>query len=264
LKKLIKKILLKLFDPVAFRLGYRQTGLIRPQAVAEIPNKYSKNHLLESFYTLLMSLDFQPKHIVDVGANHGTWTREILKYFPKAYYTLLEPQGQLQSSIKDIMDVNEKVTFHPIGAGSKPGKFKFTIVERDDSCTFVLTEEEAKSKGYQQVEIPIVQLNQFLPTISEIIPDIIKIDAEGLDLEVLEGATHYFGLTEIFMVEAGVMAKNIKNSAAAVMQYMEKNGYRLFDITDLNRTLKNDALWLVELVFVKKSGFIDNSICSYN
>jgi hypothetical protein len=31
-----------------------------------------------------------------------------------------------------------------------------------------------------------------------------KIDAEGLDLEVLKGASNYFGKTEIFMVEAGV------------------------------------------------------------
>jgi hypothetical protein len=36
-----------------------------------------------------------------------------------------------------------------------------------------------------------------------------KIDAEGLDLEVLKGASNYFGKTEIFMVEAGVLSQNL-------------------------------------------------------
>ena len=205
MKKFVKKVFLRLFDPIAFRLGYRKIESINPQPIPVEIDQYSKNNLLESFYTLLKSLEFQPKHIVDVGANHGTWTREALKYFPDAYYTLLEPQAQLKSSINDIMEVNEKVTFHPVGAGSKPGNLKFTIVERDDSCTFRLSEEEAKNKGYQQLEISVVTLNEFLPTVNKQIPDIIKIDAEGLDLEVLAGANHYFGITEIFMVEAGIM-----------------------------------------------------------
>jgi FkbM family methyltransferase len=264
MKKLVKKILSWLFDPIAFCLGYRKIETSKQQAIPILIDKYGKNNLLETFYTLLKSLDFEPKHIVDVGANHGTWTREALKYFPKAYYTLLEPQAHLQSSIKDIMESNNKVTFHAVGAGSKPGKFKFTVFERDDSCTFRLSEEEAKIKGYQQLEISVVPLNEFLPTANKVIPDIIKIDAEGLDLEVLAGATDYFGITEIFMVEAGVMARNIKNSAAAVIQYMDKNGYRLFDITEINRAPKYNALWLVELVFIKNNGRIDNLIINYN
>lgn len=264
MKKLVKKILLRLFDPIAFRLGYKKAEPFKAQPIPFVIDQFSKNNLLENFYSLLKAMDFQPRHIVDVGANHGSWTREALKYFPEAYYTLLEPQAQMKSSIRDIMEVNEKITFHAVGAGSNPGNFKFTIVERDDSCTFILTEDEAKNKGYQQVEIPIVQLNHFLPSVNNIVPDIIKIDAEGFDLQVLAGATDYFGITEIFMVEAGVMAKNIKNSAAAVIQYMDENGYRLMDITDINRTTKQNALWLAELVFLKKNSRMDNLIISYN
>jgi len=226
-------------------------------------NVYDKNILLHNFYSVLKQIDFIPKHIVDVGANHGTWTREALKYFPAAYYTLLEPQQQMKESIKDILQTNPKVNFHAIGAGNTDGTFLFTIVERDDSCSFLYTKDEAKAKGYAQVEVPVVMLNTFLPKINLPNPDIIKIDAEGLDIKVLEGANSFFGVTEIFMVEAGVMNKSIDNNVLKVISYMDEKGYRLFDITDLNRTFKNNALWLVELVFIKKEGVIDNAINSY-
>ena len=224
----------------------------------------SKSTLLDNFFTILLQINFLPKHIVDVGANHGTWTREVLKYFPDAFYTLLEPQHQLKDSITDILQSNNKVKFHALGAGNKPGTFKFTIVDRDDSCTFLYSEEEARIQGFAQIEVAVVTLNDFLPSINLPIPDLIKIDAEGLDLEVLSGANNFFGITEIIMVEAGVMNKKFENSVLKTLSFMDENGYRLFDFTDLNRTLKHNALWLVELVFIKKNGIIDNAVNTYN
>ncbi|HCN85228.1 MAG TPA: FkbM family methyltransferase, partial [Sphingobacteriaceae bacterium] len=103
MKKLVKKILLRLFDPIAFRLGYKKAETFKVQPSPIVIDNFSKNSLLENFYSFLKAMDFQPKHIVDVGANHGSWTREALKYFPEAYYILLEPQAHMESSIRDIM-----------------------------------------------------------------------------------------------------------------------------------------------------------------
>lgn len=259
MKKGIKNILTYIFNPFAKKLGYRKENSINRRS-----DFYDKNSLLQTFYSNLKSLDFIPRHIVDVGAHHGTWTRETLKYFPDACYTLLEPQYWLAESIKDLTSNNPKIKFHGVGAGAAPGTFKFTIVDRDDSCTFRYTEEEAMKAGFKQIEVPVVTLNQLLKDSGLPVPDIIKIDAEGLDLEVLNGADTFFGKTEIFMVEAAVMNRTFDNSVSKMMVFMDQNGYRLFDLTDLNRTMKHNALWLVELVFIKKGGFIDNKINSYN
>ena len=43
---------------------------------------------LDPFFTLLKRLGFAPKHILDIGANRGLWTREAIKFFPDARYTL--------------------------------------------------------------------------------------------------------------------------------------------------------------------------------
>tara|TARA_R110001583_G_scaffold71749_3_gene201745 strand:- start:2996 stop:3772 length:777 start_codon:yes stop_codon:yes gene_type:complete len=253
MKKLIKKILIKLLTPILTRIGYVKS------VNEEKANKFHKNELLENFFTNILIMGFTPKHIIDVGANHGTWTRETLKYFPDAYYTLIEPQKQLQASFQDILDANKNIAFHPVGAGSKSGSFKFTIVDRDDSCSFRYSEKEAQELGFEQIEIPIVTINELVASTTKIpFPDIVKIDAEGLDIEVLKGADSLFGKTEIFMVEVGIANKKFDNSFLKMINYMDSNNYTLFELTDLNRPFTPQVLWLAELVFIKKNGIIDS------
>ncbi len=256
MKKRIKKILIRLITPLANRLGIvPQQVVVTKKQPEEI---FDKVPLLHTFYSNLKQFGYQPVHFVDVGANHGTWTREALKYFPDAYYTLLEPQYWLQNSVNDILTTNKKVTFHTVGAGAVSGNFKFTIHDRDDSCSFVYPAAEAAIQGFKQIELPVVTLNEFLADSGLPSPDIIKIDAEGSDLEVLKGASNYLGVTEVFMVEAGVVNKEFNNSFYKIINFMEANGYRLFDLTDLNRPFQPPVLWLVELVFVRKGGIIDS------
>ncbi len=250
MKKLVKRIINK--------TGYT---LKKVNANSPIPlNTNGKDYLLFNFYTTIKKMGFTPQHIVDVGANHGTWTREALRYFPQAYYTLLEPQNWLKKSFQDILDTNPKVQFYPVGAGEKEGSFQFTIVDRDDSCSFRYSAEEAKEAGFEQIEIQVVTLNNLFANSELPVPDIIKIDAEGLDIAVLKGASNFFGKTEIFMVEAGVVNKSFDNSFLKLLNFMDENNYRLFDITDINRPFQPQVLWLVELVFVKKNGFIDSQV----
>jgi FkbM family methyltransferase len=218
----------------------------------------TKEDLLRNFFQNLKKLGFDPKHIVDVGANHGTWTRFALTHFPSANYTLLEPQANLKKSVEDLLDCNPNIRWFNLGAGSKDEKLKFTISNRDDSSTFALSEAEARSLGFSQIVVPVVTLNNFIPTLKLPNPDIIKIDAEGLDLEVLQGATQFLDKCEVVLVEAGVVNHNFENSLLKVVMFMDEKGYSLFEITDLNRPFKNQVLWLVELAFVKKNGIFLN------
>lgn len=254
MKELIRSVLTKIFNPIAVRLGYIHWS----KATSEKAG-LGKNSLLEVFFKNIEAMGFTPKHIIDIGANHGTWTRETLKYFPDAYYTLVEPQEWLKPSLQDLLDNNAKITFNAFGAGAKSGSFMFTIVDRDDSCSFRYTEEEAKAEGLKQVEIPIVTLNEIVQKYNSLpFPDLVKIDAEGLDIEVLEGASDLIGKTEVFLVEAAIFNKDFDNSLLKMVKYMDEKGYNLFEITDLNRPFKPNVLWLVELAFVKKGGIIDS------
>jgi FkbM family methyltransferase len=249
----MKKQIKRMLAPLVGRLGF----------VPWSPPPQEKTYL-EKCFSLLNRLGFRPKHIVDVGANCGGWTRTALRYFPDAHFTLLEPQDWLKQNVQDLLDANPKIYWHNVGAGDKEGVCKFTLNKRNDSSTFNCTAEEALKLGFQQVDVPVVTINRLLRDSGLPVPDIIKIDAEGLDLSVFKGCDSYYGKTEVFFMEASIMNKSFSNELLSVMQTMNRYGYRMFDFTDLNRTQKHGALWLVEAVFVKTSGQLDCAVVSYD
>lgn len=220
-------------------------------------------YLQAQFFQCIKNLGFNPSHIVDVGANRGTWTRNALQYFPDAYYSLFEPQAYLSASFTDLLK-NPKIKFHAKGVGASSGMMDLTTSDRDDSFSFSFTAEQAEAFGVRQVKAPVVTLDEYLPTLGLPQPELVKIDAEGWDLEVLKGAESTIANAEVVLMEAAVMNKFFKNTIADVVREMSKRGFAVFDITDLNRTQRHNALWLVELAFAKANGSICGAVSSFS
>ena len=209
----------------------------------------------DNLILFLKEHNYQPKLILDIGANHGRWTRKWKKNFKEARVIMVEPQEWLQSSFKDLL--GDDVTYIHAGAGSENGTMKFTVnADRDDSSTFVLSEEEAAEKGFRQLEVEVLTVNEIIKRTGGQIPEVVKIDAEGLDMQVLHGADKCFGITDLFMVEASINNYELENNLLDLVQYMDKRGYKVFEFTELNRPFKHAGLWQVEIAFVKKGLFI--------
>jgi|GEM_PF-1156790 len=217
----------------------------------------------DPFFDSLVRRGYMPRHIVDVGANRGNWTRTATKYFPDAHYSMFEPQEKMREEVRDLLR-HPNVEFHCIGAGPVNSTMRLTQHERDDSHTFALSEQQAQDFGFSQVEIPVVSLDEFFAKRSLPKVDILKIDAEGWDLEVLKGAIKTAAQADIVLLEASVLNPVFTNTVEEVICAMSQLGMVLFDITDLNRTEKHGALWLVELAFVKKGGDLRKGIKSYS
>lgn len=217
---------------------------------------------LDPFFSSLQKLGFAPKHILDVGANRGNWTRTALQHFPDARYTLVEPQDHLKAHVQDLLASGRDIHWITAGAGEVSGAMPMNLSHRDDSATFVLTDRHGQPTGSQQATVPVTTLNEIAASSGAPLPEMVKIDAEGFDLHVLRGASTLLGKTDIFLVEA-VVCGNYENSAAAVIQFMSNAGYRLMDITDLNRSPKHGVLWLCELAFLRNSSPLLNTVTSY-
>jgi FkbM family methyltransferase len=217
---------------------------------------YGLNH----FFPLLRRLGFAPRHVVDVGANRGTWTRAAFRYFPNAVYTLVEPQDHLRSYSQDLIAQGCKLKWINAGCGDFSGTLPLFVSYRDDASTFVDWHE-----GWPRITVPIMTLNEVVAFSGAGLPEMVKIDAEGFDLKVLAGASDLLGKTDIFLVEAVVCSIGgaDENTIAEVVSFMAKAGYNLMDITDLNRSPKHGVLWLCELAFLREGSPLLDAVSSY-
>jgi FkbM family methyltransferase len=243
----------KLVHSLLAKMGYR---------IVRIEDGPRPSEGLDPFFALLARMGFAPKHILDVGANRGLWTREAIKFFPEARYTLVEPQDHLKAHIRDLVEGGSKIEWVNAGASDRAGTMALTIAGSDGSSTFVMTEEQARAGGLAQTEVAAKTLNEIAGAGRDALPDMVKIDAEGLDLRVLAGASELLGKTDVFLVEAMVCA-GYENSAARVIEFMAGAGYRLVDITDLNRSPKHGVLWVCELAFLRNGCGLFDGAASY-
>jgi FkbM family methyltransferase len=223
-------------------------GLSRlPQGTNIASSAYGWNN----FFPLLRSFGFVPKHIVDIGADKGEWTREATKYFPRAHYTLVEPQDELKIHVQDLIDRGYQIHWINAGAGDEPGVLQLNVFHHDSSSTFCKVSDSLK-----QIPVQVRTVNEIVASIDLPTPEMVKIDAEGFDLKVLTGASELLGKTEIFLVECAIVPQWPENTALAIIQKMAESGYHLVDITDINRSPRWGVLWLCEFAFLHKTSHL--------
>jgi FkbM family methyltransferase len=191
-----------------------------------------------------------PKFVIDIGANHGDWTRIVSKFFPDTEFLMIEPQERLKEFSRDIL-TRPNIRWETKGVSDTPGRLMLSIPARDDAASFVQPQNGASREGISQIEVDITTLNEIAKREGRV-PDMVKIDAEGFDMRVLRGATDLYGRTDIFFVECAICAGGQENTLHAVCSFMDEKGYRPAEFTDLNRSKLTGRLVLCEIVFIRK------------
>ncbi len=235
------------------RLGYRLSSL------ESGPPAYG----LDGFFSLMKRRGFGPKHVIDIGANKGNWTRAAIQFFPEAHYTLVEPQDGLKIHVQDLIDGGYKIRWITAGAGDQSGSLPFAVSCRDDSSSFVPGQRKDQSASLQLPLVRVMTLNEIAAESGAPPPDMVKIDAEGFDLKVLAGGSELLGKTDVFLVEAMICEPSYENTLARVIERMAAAGYRLIDITDLERSPKDGVLWLCEVAFLRSDSRWFDGVTSF-
>jgi FkbM family methyltransferase len=219
--------------------------------------------LVGDFFGMLQASGYKPTTIVDVGAHAGGWTKEVILHYPDASFVLFEPQTEMLPALESLKGGNTHVDINIVGVGAKSGTFALTIdSNRKDSSTFRHSAEAAEARGFSQRQISVVALDEFFESRGQV-PSIVKIDAEGWDLDVIQGGERTIAGADIAFVECGILNRHFENDLRTVANRMDDLGFRLVDFTAMNRTPARRALWLVEAAFVKNGTNLDRLGTSY-
>ncbi len=129
------------------------------------------------------------KMIIDVGANVGTMTRTYAERFPDAIIYVVEPVEETFNKLrKDTLSVG-RVSAVQLALGNKPGTADCFIHNDSKKNTLIpgLT-DDLHSEPRDSHLVNVCTLYDFVEQHGILSIDLLKIDTEGFDLAVIQGA----------------------------------------------------------------------------
>jgi len=212
---------------------------------------------METLLEDLKSRGLKCKAILDVGANSTVWSRMAQPVFPEAYFYMIEPQIEMKEKLESFCKEFNNSSYFMAGAGARSELMTLTIWDDLQGSSFLpLKNENLKDKGKQR-EIEIITIDSLITSSKIKIPELIKLDIQGFELEALKGAEKTFGLTEVFILEVSLFSfENQMPIFYEVIDFMKQRGYVVYDFPSFLRRPLDGALGQCDVCFVKENGFL--------
>ena len=193
--------------------------------------------------------DFNPKTVFDVGANVGQSVRDFVLAFPEATIYSFEPVQATYDLLTANVANEPRVKCFKLALGRKAGEVQITAQGTGTGNRVV-----SGKSSFSTESVQLLSGDEFCAThgIDEI--DFLKIDAEGLDLDVLIGFHTMLVEERVSMLQVECSI-NPDNRRAIDLErfrgFVEPLGYRLFGILGNVRRARVPALGLhADAVFV--------------
>lgn len=144
--------------------------------------------------------------ILDVGAHNGETAIEYLREFPLAQVVAIEANPEKAMLLQSLHPGRLQV--FAVAAGAQSGSQMFIIRQGSANSSFreVRAVVAPKNSDYQivdRVEVPVMTVDQISKAVGQAV-NILKIDTEGFELEVIEGAKETLANPSCFIVSCEV------------------------------------------------------------
>jgi FkbM family methyltransferase len=119
---------------------------------------------------------------VDVGAHRGAFLEQALRYAPRGRHIAFEPQPDLAAELRRRFPT---VDVRATALSNASGVAEFTHYRARPALSGLRPREHVQAPP-EVIEVPLVRLDDVLP--EDYVPRVIKIDVEGAERQVLQGA----------------------------------------------------------------------------
>ncbi len=195
-----------------------------------------------------------PSHplLFDVGANEGQTILEMTREFPQAKVHSFEPSPQTFQRLTTEFGSRPRIELHNLALGDQPGELPFTVC--DDWSVNDSLLSPAWSAPHKTVTVKVSTIDSFCAERSFDHIDWLKIDTQGYDLRVLQGAHSMLASHRIRLVSAEAMFSRMyegQPSLADLLQHMAQYKYRVNGFYEQeyidNRLSYCNVLWVADV-----------------
>ena len=182
----------------------------------------------------MLSHDYRT--ILDVGANRGQFALVAARRFPDAALFCFEPLEQARAALRRALGAHANLRIIEVAAAAIAGESVFHVTRADDSSSLLpSTSLQVETfPGTQVVEEMVVatdRLDAVIATRDLVSPVLMKIDVQGTELEVLQGASGLLERVDTILVECSFVELYAGQSLAHdVITHVFGWGFRLASV----------------------------------
>ncbi|AIE75321.1 FkbM family methyltransferase [Synechocystis sp. CS-94] len=151
----------------------------------------------------LARLGYQPQVIFDVGASNGGWSYYMSQVVKEADFHLFEPLvdhvPDYQGLMAEVLRVYPSFHLHKYALGDRDGTVTVNVFNDPASSTTLPMPEGCPPTT--PVSVPMLTLDSALVKLNLPQPQVIKIDTQGNELSILQGATQTLTRVDVLFLE---------------------------------------------------------------
>lgn len=202
----------------------------------------------------LKEIGFKPRVIYDVGAHRGNWSREASRIYTSAEFILFEANSDQTAYLQEM---GFRYFISALGPDDLPCK-PFYLQKEGASMGASFYVENTPFYRDQNLlvgSIPAYRLDTLVRENALPLPDLIKLDVQGAEIDVLSGATNCLDHCGALITECSLVTYNQGAPLFAdVVSWVTSHGFFCIDVCEIHRW-KYDCIFQMDLLFVREPMF---------
>ncbi|MCP9849786.1 FkbM family methyltransferase [Cyanobium sp. Morenito 9A2] len=182
---------------------------------------------------------------IDGGAYLGNWSLEFSKVFGEVAILLVEPQPASQAILTSLIQRHAAWQVAAVALSDRSGESLFRLGESNSGLVPSPQEDPVT------IAVPCSTLEQLLKERAAFEPNLLKLDLQGHELQALRGAGTELPRFEVIITEISMLRIGDVPIFHEVDNFMEAQGYRLYDLLPQYDRPLDGALWQIDAFYVR-------------
>lgn len=194
-----------------------------------------------------------PEILLDVGANKGQFLKRLLEKFPQARIHAFEPFPEAFSTLQLLVAAHPNVAAYCLALGEVDENKTLHLNKADDTNSLLATGSAAahyappgRLQTVGEMVVPVRRLDSFCSEKSIAFIDLLKVDAQGYDLRILQGAGALLEEHRIRCLLVEVLFVPLYQGQAyfhEIYEFLWQRHYHLVGLYEINRAPDGSAKW---------------------